>query len=202
MDAEVTDAGFVSDAREAAAAAERLRAADLDLLVVFLTTYLTSSTVLPIAQRANAPVLVIDLQPSERMDHPRFDTGDWLAYCGQCAVPEMGNVFRRAGIEFRSVTGHLRQDAAWERIATWVQAAKIRAALRDARHGLMGHLYPGMLDVSTDLTLLSAAFGSHVEVLEFDDLRQRLERVTDAEAAARMALARTSGPPLVPVAGT
>ena len=37
----------------------------------------------------------------------------------------------------------------------------------------MGHLYPGMLDVSTDLTLLPVTFGSHVEVLEFDDLRQQ-----------------------------
>jgi L-arabinose isomerase len=54
----------------------------------------------------------------------------------------------------------------------------------------MGHLYPGMLDVSTDLTLLPVTFGSHVEVLEFDDLRQRVEKVTDAEVAERMDLAR------------
>jgi len=27
----------------------------------------------------------------------------------------------------------------------------------------MGHLYPGMLDVSTDLTLVTANFGGHVE---------------------------------------
>jgi L-arabinose isomerase len=47
-----------------------------------------------------------------------------------------------------------------------------------------------MLDVSTDLTLLPVTFGSHVEVLEFDDLRQRVEKVTDAEVADRMALAR------------
>jgi L-arabinose isomerase len=54
----------------------------------------------------------------------------------------------------------------------------------------MGHLYPGMLDVSTDLTLISTQFGSHVEVLEFDDLRVRVEDVTDAEVSQRKALAR------------
>ena len=54
----------------------------------------------------------------------------------------------------------------------------------------MGHLYPGMLDVSTDLTLISTQFGSHVEVLEFDDLRVRVEKVTDAEVSERKALAR------------
>ncbi|GAA3558533.1 L-fucose/L-arabinose isomerase family protein [Microlunatus spumicola] len=190
MDAEVVDVGFISDAQEGATAAEQLRRADCDLIVLFLATYLTASMVLPVAQRAGAPVLVIDLQPTEKMDHASFDTGAWLAYCGQCPVPEVGNVFRRAGIDFRSVSGYLRQEAAWTRIERWIRAAHVRAALRTARHGLMGHLYPGMLDVSTDLTLLPTTFGSHVEVLELDDLRTRVDKVTDAEVVERLALAR------------
>lgn len=190
MDAEVTDVGFISDAEQGAVAAEQLRQADCDLIVLFLTTYLTSSMVLPIAQRSGAPVLVIDLQPTAKMDHSAFGTGEWLAYCGQCPVPEVGNVFRRAGVPFRSVSGWLKQESAWERIGEWIAAAHVRAALRHARHGLMGHLYPGMLDVSTDLTLLPATFGSHVEVLEFDDLRVRVDAVTDAETTQRMDLAR------------
>lgn len=190
LDAEVADVGFVSDARESEVAAEKLRMADCDLIVVFLATYLTSSMVLPIAQRSGTPVLVIDLQPTEKMDHASFDTGSWLAYCGQCPVPEVGNVFRRAGIPFRSVSGWLRDPNAWRRIERWVAASKVRAALRHARHGLMGHLYPGMLDVSTDMTLLSAQFGSHVEVLEFDDLRVRVADVGDGQAKERMNLAR------------
>lgn len=190
MDAEVVDVGFISDAVEGNAAAEKLRAADCDLIVLFLTTYLTSSMVLPIAQRANTPVLVIDLQPTEQMDHKNFDTGDWLAYCGQCPVPEVANVFMRAGIPFRSVSGWLRQESAWQKIEQWIWAAHIRAALRTARHGLMGHVYPGMLDVSTDLTLLPVTFGSHVEVLEFDDLRQRVQAVSEKDMRSRLALAR------------
>lgn len=190
LDAEVTDAGFISDPGEGAAAAEKLRQADCDIIVCFLATYLTASMVLPIAQRSAAPVLVIDLQPTEKMDHDNFDTGAWLAYCGQCPVPEIGNVFRRAGIEFRSVSGWLRQESAWRRIERWINGAHIRAALRHGKHGLMGHLYPGMLDVSTDLTLLPATFGSHVEVLEFDDLRVRVENVSETERKERMELAR------------
>ncbi|GAA2012009.1 L-fucose/L-arabinose isomerase family protein [Nocardioides kribbensis] len=190
LDADVVDVGFISDPQEAVVAAEKLRQADCDLVVVFLTTYLTASMVLPIAQRATAPVLVIDLQPTEAMDHASFGTGEWLAYCGQCPVPEVGNVFRRAGIPFRSVSGHLRQESAWKRIDQWVHAAAVRGRLRHARHGLMGHLYPGMLDVSTDMTLVSSQLGSHVEVLEFDDLRVRVAEVTDVEVAERKDLAR------------
>lgn len=189
FDVDVVDVGFISDAEEGAIASERLRQADCDLIVLFLTTYLTTSMVLPIAKRGNTPVLVINLQPTEKMDHASFDTGDWLAYAGGCPVPEVANVFMRAGIPFRSVSGWLRQESAWAKIGEWIQAARVRAVLREARHGLMGHVYPGMLDVSTDMTLLPVTFGSHVEVLEFDDLRQRVERVTNREVKERIALA-------------
>src|SRR5208283_3055734 len=58
LDAEVVDVGFISDAVEASQAAERLQAAGCDLIVCFLTTYMTATMVIPIAQRAVAPVLL------------------------------------------------------------------------------------------------------------------------------------------------
>ena len=187
---DVVDAGFISDAQEGAVAAEQLRVADLDLIVLYIPTYLTSSMMLPIAQRTGAPVLVLNLQPTEAMDHATFDTGRWLAYCGSCSVPEMSNTFRRCGIDFRSVSGYLEEQRSWDKVAAWVKAAGVRAGLEGSRHGLMGHLYPGMLDVSTDLTLISAQFGGHMEVVEFDDLRVRVAAVTDDQVAERVALAR------------
>jgi L-arabinose isomerase len=184
FDAEIVDVGFISDAGEAAVAAEKLRVAGCDLVVVFLTTYMTSSMVVPIGQRAGAPVLLLSLQPSASMDHERFGTGEWLAYCGPCPLPEVGNAFERCGIPFRSVSGHLGDDRAWTRIERWVRAAAVRRVLRTGRHGLMGHLYPGMLDVATDVTLVPAHLGGHVEILEFDDLRVRVANITD-EAVGR-----------------
>ncbi|HZG92056.1 MAG TPA: L-fucose/L-arabinose isomerase family protein, partial [Pseudonocardia sp.] len=152
--------------------------------------YMTASMLVPVAQRSGAPVLLINLQPTERMDHATFDTGAWLAYCGACPLPEMANAFERAGVGFRSVSGYLEDERAWARIARWVRAAGVRGALRHARHGLMGHLYPGMLDVSTDLTAVSAQLGGHVEVLEVDDLRVRVAEVTHDQVAERVALTR------------
>jgi L-arabinose isomerase len=186
---DVVDVGFISDAQDGAKAAEQLRAAGCDLIVGFLTTYMTASMLLPVAQRSGAPVLLINLQPTEAMDHATFDTGQWLAYCGACPLPEMANTFLRAGIDFRSVSGYVEDERAWTKIGRWIRAAAVRGALRHGRHGLMGHLYPGMLDVSTDLTLVSTNFGGHVEVLEFDDLRVRVDEVTDAEIAQRITLA-------------
>jgi len=190
LDCDVVDAGFISDAEDGAQAAEQLRAAGCDLIVCFLTTYMTATMLVPAAQRTGAPMLLLNLQPTEAMDHATFDTGAWLAYCGACPLPEIANTFRRCGIGFRSVSGYLEDDRAWTRIAGWIKAAGVRAALRHGRHGLLGHLYPGMMDVSSDPTLVSAQLGGHVEILEID-LRVRVEQVTEAETTARMDLARS-----------
>lgn len=177
--AQVVAQEFVSWPEEAVAAGERLRAADLDLLVLHLATYCTSSQVLPALQRAGVPVLVVDLQPSAQMDHPNTDTGKWLAYCGVCSLPEMSAAMTRTGIAFRSVSGHLQDERSWDRVGQWVRAAGVAATLRRGRFGVLGHLYPGMLDISTDLTLVPAQLGGHVEVLEMDDLRVRVEAAAE-----------------------
>src|SRR5215218_5055834 len=190
LDCEVVDVGFISDAHDGARAAERLRREGCDLIVGFLTTYMTASMLVPVAQRSGAPVLLLNLQPTEAMDHASFDTGAWLAYCGACPLPEMANAFERCGIDFRSVSGYLEDERAWTRIERWIRAAGVRAAFRHGRHGLLGHLYPGMMDVITDPTLVSSQLGGHVEILEIDDLRVRVEKVTEAETAARMDLAQ------------
>lgn len=188
---DLVDVGLISNEGEGDEAAERLRAADCDLVIAFLATYMTATMLVPIAQRTDVPLLLVNLQPTEAMDHASFDTGAWLAYCGACPLPEMANAFERCNVEFRSISGYMSDERAWARIARWVDAARVRAALRRGRHGLMGHLYPGMLDVSTDPTLVSSQLGGHVEILEIDDLRVRAEQVQDAEVRERMDLART-----------
>ncbi|MDQ2845632.1 MAG: arabinose isomerase, partial [Actinomycetota bacterium] len=134
LDCDVVDVGFISDERDGATAAERLRVAGCDLIIGFLTTYMTAAMLIPVAQRSGAPVLLINLQPTEAMDHKSFDTGQWLAYCGACPLPEMANTFLRCGIDFRSVSGYLEDERAWTRIGRWISAAGVRGALRTGRH--------------------------------------------------------------------
>jgi L-arabinose isomerase len=188
--ADVVATGFVSDAAEAAAAAEKLRAERCDLIVDYLATYQTASMVVPVAQRGGAPVLIVTLQPGPAMDHATVDTGRWLSYCGSCALPEASNALARCGIPVRSVTGHLRDERAWARIHGWVRAAGLVASLRDGRHGLLGHLYPGMYDVATDIGAVPVSSGGHVEILELDDIAARLPDAADpaVDAVTKRAL--------------
>src|SRR3954447_163560 len=43
LDCDVVDVGFISDAQEGARAAEALRAAGCDIIIAFLTTYMTAT---------------------------------------------------------------------------------------------------------------------------------------------------------------
>jgi L-arabinose isomerase len=191
----VIDLGLVDTAQRGREAGHDCRREDADLLVIYVTTYALSSTVLPMVQRAGVPVLVLNLQPEPAISYADFNrlpnrtamTGEWLAYCSACSVPEIANVLSRAGIPFQQVTGVLDEPAVWTEIEAWIAAARVKKALAENRLGLMGHYYGGMLDIMTDLTQVAITFGCHIEHLEVDELSALRANVSIAEIAARVA---------------
>jgi len=193
---EIVNFGLVDSPERAFAVGHEARRQDVDLLVLYVTTYALSSTVLPVVRRAKVPVLVLNLQPEAAIDYARFNslpdrtamTGDWLAFCSACPVPEIANVFARASIPFHQVTGVLEGDPeCWREIEDWMQAAQVVETLSHTRLGLMGHYYSGMLDIATDLTAVSSVFGTHLEMLEIDELGALRDEVTSALLAAKLA---------------
>lgn len=184
--AEVVPIGLIDTPQAAHAAGLRLAAEHVDLLICHTATYATSSQVLPIVQQAKVPVLVLNLQPTAALDYPNTDTGEWLANCSTCCVPEIANAFHRAAIDFQVVSGRLFDDArVWRELHDWCRAAGAVRALRGARFGFLGHTYPGMLDMYSDFTQHHAQLGAHVEVLEMCDLAERVSAVSEAEVAAK-----------------
>jgi L-arabinose isomerase len=185
MGAAVVSAGLVDTAQAARRAGEVLAAAHPDLVLLYTATYATSSQVLPTVQAIGAPVVILNLQPTRTLDYEAMTTGEWLANCSACCVPEIAGAFTRARIPYRTVTGTLLDgDPAWNVLAEWLDAARAVASLRNARLGFLGHTYPGMLDLYSDLTQVHAQTGAHVEVLEIDDLVERVE-AADAGAVER-----------------
>ena len=184
--AEVISAGLVDSAPAALQAGDQFAGANVDLLVCYTATYATSSQVLPIVQRSRRPVLVLNLQPVAQLDYAHVDTGEWLANCSACCVPEIANAFTRARIPFQVVSGQLADDPrAWGLISEWIRAAAVVRTLSHSRLGFLGHTYPGMLDMYSDFTMHQAQLGAHVEVLEMDDLAARVSAVTPAQAQAK-----------------
>ena len=192
---EVANLGLVDTPWRSREAGHQCRREDIDVLFLYVTTYALSNTVLPLVQRAGVPVIVLNLQPEAAIDYPAFNklknrtamTGEWLAFCSACPVPEIANLLQRARIPFHQVTGVLEDTETWREIEEWLAAAQVRSSLAAARLGLMGHYYSGMLDIMTDVTLVSIAFGAHAEILEVDELSALCAEVTEKETLRRVA---------------
>jgi L-arabinose isomerase len=115
-------------------------------------------------------------------------TGEWLAHCGACPVPEIANAFNRTRIGFHQVTGTLQSgDPAWQEIDDWIEAARVAHVMSHNRLGLMGHYYNGMLDIHTDTTRQVAYFGGHLEIVEVEELAALRRGVKPAETEAKLA---------------
>jgi L-arabinose isomerase len=206
LGADVIDAGMVDDQPKALAAGDLFARENVDLVVCYVTTYSTSSQVVPAVQHLKRPVLILNLQPTAQLAYAKTGTAEWLANCQACCVPEISCAFERCGIDFQTVTGLLGLNAqteralanevtadhpaakrAWREIEAWVKAAHASRSLERSRLGFLGHTYPGMLDMYSDFTQLTGAFGAHIEVLEMEDLEVRVQSVTEAEVSEKRA---------------
>jgi L-arabinose isomerase len=149
-----------------------------------------------VAQRAKVPVVILNLQPGEAIDYDAFNklgdrtkmTGDWLAWCSACPVPEIANAFKRARIDFHQVTGTLLEgDPVWNELDEWIEAARVAHTMTNNRLGLLGHYYNGMLDIYTDLTAQLACFGGHMEILEVEELAALRRSISKATIESKLA---------------
>jgi len=202
--AEVVNFGLVDTEGTGRAAGEWFQTQNVDLILCHAATYATSSTMLPVHQICAAPVVVLNLQPAARLNYEQSTTGEWLALCNACPVPEYANTFNRAGIAFRVVNGllgldstpeisltdevtHERPEAirAWREIEEWVRAAAVKRTLQYSRFGFLGNTYSGMLDMYSDFTMIQAQTGLHVEVLEMSDLQRLMRDVSSQDIQAK-----------------
>lgn len=188
-DIKIVNLGLIDTAQTAMEAGHLFRQADVDIIFLYVTTYALSSTVLPVVQRAKVPVIILNLSPEASINYDKFNalndrtkmTGEWLAYCSSCPVPEISNVFKRAGIRFFQITGMLENDPeTLNEIQEWTEAAKVASIMSHNCLGAMGHYYSGMLDIYTDLTQMLSTFGGHIEIIEVDELSSIRKSISNA----------------------
>src|SRR5829696_2862054 len=98
--ATVVSCGLVDTAQKAYAAGEQFAEERVDLIFCHAATYATSSQVLPAVQKAGVPSSSTSSQAPLGYENADTDTGEWLANCSACCVPEVSNAFERAAIPF------------------------------------------------------------------------------------------------------
>ena len=192
---EVVNVGLVDSPIVAREKAKVLKTEDVDILFLYVSTYALSSTVLPVIQKVKCPVVILNIQAVAAIDYESFNalgdrgkmTGEWLAHCQACSVPELANVFNRSGIDYEFVTGYLDDATVWTEIQDWIDAARVVSVMQNNRLGVLGHYYAGMLDVYSDLTKQSSAFGTHIEIVEMCEVKKYRDAVTPAEIETKLA---------------
>lgn len=195
----LVDGGLVDSPERARAVGTLFRQQQVDVVFLYISTYALSSTVLPVAQAVGVPIVVLNVQPVAAIDYESFNalgdrgamTGEWLAHCQACCVPEIASVFRRARIDYHLLTGYLGDPETERELGEWVAAARVVHTMHHNRLGVMGHYYAGMLDVYTDITRQIATFGGHVDLIEIDELAAIRRTVDDDAVAAKVEEFRT-----------
>lgn len=178
--------GIIDDAKGAYRVRNELKAASLDLVFCDMVTYATSATFGAIIRDLDVPIVLVALQPLKALDYTRASTYMQLCNDDFCSVPEFTGVAIRMGKPLPGVIiGTLEDDPeADAEIAEWCQIAKVLHDLKSARVGHFGHVLENMLDMQTDHTALTAAFGCHIVQTEPDELLRHFDQVTDSDAEA------------------
>ena len=188
----VTDFGMVDNQQKALDALPALKAADLDVLFIDMVTYATSATFGVIIRAMQCPVVLVALQPLDALDYAHATTFMQLCNDDVCSIPEFTGVAIRMGKPVADIIiGKLNGDeAADEEIAKWCRIAHVRHDLLRARIGHMGHVLEAMLDMQTDPSAITAAFGAHAVQCEPDEIMAEFAPLTAEDPAVKAMSAR------------
>ena len=184
---EVIGGGLCTTKEAAAAAGDKFRAADVDLVFCQLLTYATSYNMLPAIRDLNVPVVLVNLQKVRCLDFATAGTAEWLGvgYAGG-AVGEMVADLERAGKRHAVITGVVEggdPEVAAE-IEDWCRAAQVRRRLRYTNLAQIGRPYPGMMDLYIDETNLYHRMGLYTKQFDWERMWAIADDVTDEDAIA------------------
>ena len=187
-DCDVVNAGYIACVEEAFDAVQKLKKEDVDLLFVLLSTYVPSAVCAPFARYLDAYQVLVAIQPLEHLDYSRTTTYMQLCNDDVCAMPEIAGVYERMGRKIPPciVASSSQSEKIKNQVSQWVSAATAIAGFKYETFGYLGHTYEGMYDMHTDPTAFTAAFGSHVKMLEMCELSKLSETVTDEEITAQI----------------
>lgn len=191
-DADLVDVAgsiFVETPEGSVEAGLEFKKQDIELLFVFLTSYVASGRFVQGALMAGCPiVLVAGQRYCEIHEDSEITSYETTAMGEACPLPEAYSAFVRAGKRPAGVLfGILAKNEYFAtEIERWCRAANAVHAFKGSVFGYMGHSYEGMLDMNFDPTAVTREFGAHVRFVEMCELVNYVNDCTDAELQAKL----------------
>ena len=185
---DLIDLGFADDADSSFIVLKRALDSDLDALFIVMATYVPSAVAFPLIRYLRIPQILVGLQPLDHLDYGNCTTYMQLQNDDVCAVPEFAGVYERLGAPapFLLIEAAGNRDEIRRRVGEYERAIAACAAFKYAKFGYLGHTYDGMYDMNTDPTAFSAAFGSHVKMLEMCELVEYIDEASDTDVREKV----------------
>ncbi len=185
--ANIIDFGMVDNPRKAYETVKKMEAANLDLVFCNMLTYATSGTFGIIIKTLPAPIVLVALQPRKALDYSQASTYMQLMNDDICSLPEFTGVAVRMGKKVPdTIIGTLYDDPEVDKqFDEYRRIARVLHGLKNAQLGHLGHPINAMLDMHTDATMLTSAFGCHVVECEANEIFSCYEEVTGEEIKSR-----------------
>lgn len=179
---------FVDRREDAYEAGLRLRAQNIDLLILHMTTYAASGRWVQGALAADCPIVVVGSQRWLDLSGAHDVSADeGNAVGGPCGFPEAYHALMRCGKTPAGLLfGQHMSPKFCRELEEWAQAANAMHAFKGVAFGHLGHTYEGMLDMNFDPTTITRVFGSHVKMVEMCELVDGIEKCTPQELSAKM----------------
>jgi L-arabinose isomerase len=182
----VRDPVFVDTVEDAYRAGVEFKINDIDLLFVYLTTYVASGRYMQGALAAGCPIVIVGTQ--NRVNYEGMDLQKMTTFGSPCPLPEAYSAFNRCGKPAAGVIFDYMENnpRAAKEVDEWCQAANALHAFKGSVFGYMGHSYEGMLDMNFDPTAVTRAVGAHVRFVEMCELVEYVEKVTPDELQKKL----------------
>ena len=132
---------FVDTVEDAFRAGVEFKSSNIDLLFVYLTTYVASGRYVQGALAAGCPIVIVGTQ--NRVNYEGMDMQKLTTFGSPCPLPEAYSAFIRCGKPAAGVIFDYMEDnpRAAKEVDEWCRAANAMHAFKGTSFGYMGHSY-------------------------------------------------------------
>ena len=172
--------------KEFAAAVRKLEAAQVDALVTLHLAYSPSLESSDALARTRLPVIVLDTTPTWSYA-PDQDPEELMYNHGIHGVQDMCNLLLRNGKPFVIEAGHWQKSDVLDRVAARVLPARMAAAMRRGRVGILGTPFKGMGDFFVPAARIKSTIGATVKSMDRETMQKVLASVKPADVSREVA---------------